>query len=82
MANPPPLKKENQEIKKPVEETGFPVKPEIRWDFKKKQDWFLKYKIRKKNTQPIAMPAVGLKIYASLCKVILAQKVKIARREV
>ncbi|MBW2239721.1 MAG: hypothetical protein JRF39_11960 [Deltaproteobacteria bacterium] len=26
----PPLEKENQEIKKPVEETGFPVKPEIR----------------------------------------------------
>jgi hypothetical protein len=30
MANAPPLEKENQEIKKPVEETGFPVKPEIR----------------------------------------------------
>jgi hypothetical protein len=27
---PPPMQKENQEIKKPVEETGFPVKPEIR----------------------------------------------------
>jgi len=26
----PPLQKENQEIKKPVEETGFPVKPKFR----------------------------------------------------
>jgi hypothetical protein len=27
---PPLLQKENQEIKKPVEETGFPVKPKFR----------------------------------------------------
>jgi len=26
----PPLQKENQEINTPVEETGFPVKPEFR----------------------------------------------------
>jgi hypothetical protein len=44
------MQKENQEIKKPVEETGVPVKPEIRWGIKKNQAWFLKYKLRIKNT--------------------------------